>query len=211
MANKSTVSLEPDQAMSLPQPKPFLTPVEYLRIERESPYKSEYFKGEMFAMAGGSARHSLIIANLVRELGNRLKGRPCMAFESNLRIRVAATGLYTYPDASVVCGELEYDTEDTRSETITNPTVIAEVLSPTTEAYDRGKKFRHYGRLETLKEYLLISQETPAIERFYRNLDGTWTLTTKTGLDQTLELPSIGITISLAEIFDRVQFEPGQS
>jgi Uma2 family endonuclease len=181
-----------------------LTPAEYLRIERAAEYRSEYLAGEMFAMAGGSPRHSLIKTNLLRELSAALKRRPCTAYDSDLRIRVSATGLYTYPDASVICGELQFD--DEHRDTVLNPTLLAEVLSDSSEAYDRGKNFDHYRQLPSLQEYLLVSQDNPRLERFARNADGTWTLTIKSGLDQSLELPAIGVTLSLAEVFDKVDF-----
>jgi Uma2 family endonuclease len=193
--------------MSVLRPVSRLTPAEYLRIERAAPYRSEYFAGEMFAMAGGSPRHSLITMNVGSELRNRLKGRPCTAYESNLRIRVSATGLYTYPGASVICGELEFD--DERQDTVLNPTLIVEVLSDSTEAYDRGKKFGHYRQLESLREYLLVAQDRPYLERFLRNADNTWTLTVASGLDQSLELPSIGVTLPLSEVYDKVSFAAG--
>jgi Uma2 family endonuclease len=197
--------------MGLPQRTRALTPAEYLEIERLALYRSEYFDGEMFAMAGGSPRHSLIKANLVSELRNRLKGKTCTAYDSDLRIRIAASGVYTYADASVICGEIELDDQD--PDTVLNPTLIAEVLSGGTEAYDRGKKFDHYRKLPSLKEYLLVSQDGPKIERFSKNEDGTWMLTIVSGLDQVLDLSSIGVTVSLAEIFDKVDFtsEPGNS
>jgi Uma2 family endonuclease len=117
---------------------------------------------------------------------------------------ISATGLYTYPDASVICGPLEFD--DEQRDTVVNPTLLVEVLSGSTEAYDRGKKFGHYRQIPTLREYLLVSQEEPKIERFLRNDDGTWTLTEAVGLDATLSLPTRGIEISLREIFDKVDF-----
>jgi Uma2 family endonuclease len=181
-----------------------LTPAEYLARERAATYRSEYFDGEMFAMAGGSPRHSLISASVIRELGNGLKRRPCAVYESNLRILISATGLYTYPDASVICGPLEY--EDEHRDTVVNPTLLVEVLSDSTEAYDRGKKFGHYRQIAALREYLLVSQEEPKIERFLRNDDGTWTLTEAAGMDAALGLPSRGIEVSLREIYDKVDF-----
>jgi Uma2 family endonuclease len=190
--------------MGLPQRVRKLTPAEYLDIERAAMYRSEYFDGEMFAMAGGSPRHSLVIANIIRELGNGLRGRPCTAYESNLRILVSATGLYTYPDASVICGPLEF--EDEKSDTVVNPTLLVEVLSGSTEAYDRGKKSGHYRQIPTLREYLLVSQEEPKIERYLRNDNGTWTLSEASGLDATLPLPSLGIEISIGEVYDKVDF-----
>jgi Uma2 family endonuclease len=190
--------------MALAQPVSLLTPAEYLRIERDAPHRSEYFAGVMFAMAGGSPRHILIKTNLVGELRSRLKGRPCTAYDSDLRFRVSASGLYTYADASVICGELEGDDADPN--TVLSPTLIGEVLSDTTEAYDRGKKFDHYRNLASLKEYLLVWQDAPTVERFSRNPDDTWTLTVVTGLDGVVELPAIGVALSLAEVFDKVEF-----
>jgi Uma2 family endonuclease len=191
--------------MGLPKRVIRLTPAEYFQIERDAPYRSEYFDGEMFAMAGGSPRHSLIKANLVGELRLGLKGRRCTLYDSDLRIGIAATGLYTYPDASVICEPLQLDPKD--AHTALNPTLLAEVLSESTEAYDRGKKFGHYRQIPSLEEYLLVCQDAPRLERFARNGNGTWTLTAVEGLDQTLELPSIGVTLRLAEIYDRVQFD----
>jgi Uma2 family endonuclease len=191
-------------AMAIPKRVPFITQEEYLRRERAAEFRSEYFNGEIFAMAGGSPPHSLISANTIRELGNRLSNSPCSVYDCNLRIRVSASGLYTYPDSSVICGQLEFD--DEQGDTVLNPTLLVEVLSETTEAYDRGKKWAHYQRIPSLREYLLISQDGPRIERFLRNPDDTWTLATVVGVDQSLHLPSIDVTISLAEIFHRVDF-----
>lgn len=190
--------------MGLPQRGPNLTPAEYLAKERAATYRSEYFGGEMFAMAGGSPRHSLIKVNVVGEFRARLRNSPCTAYDSDLRILVARTGLYTYPDASVICGPLEF--EDPRRDTVLNPTLLVEVLSESTEAYDRGKKFSHYRQIPSLREYLLVSQEEPQIERFLRNDEGTWTLTEVAGLDSTLRLPALGIEIALREIYDKVDF-----
>src|SRR4051812_24533660 len=121
--------------MSVAEPVKRYTPQEYYVLERAAAYKSDYYKGEIFAMSGGTVAHSRISSNLVREVGNRLKGSPCDAYESNLRLKVKATGLRCYPDASVYCGKLERDPEDSSGETVTNPTVLFEVLSPSTEAY----------------------------------------------------------------------------
>src|SRR5437016_3013728 len=168
-----------------------LTPAEYLAIERAAELRSEYYRGEMFAMAGGSARHSRIKTNVLVELGVRLKGHECAPYDSDLRVCVAATGLYTYPDASVICGPLEFD--DEHRDTVLNPTVLVEVLSESSEAYDRGKKFNHYRRIESLQEYLLVSQDEPKIEHYLRCDDGSWKLTEAAGLEVTLRLPSLGI------------------
>ena len=184
-----------------------LTEEEYLCHDRAANYKSEFFDGEMFAMAGGSPMHSLIAANLLRELGTKLKDRPCKAFTSDLRLKVEATGLDTYPDVSVVCGPLQFaaGTEDT----VVNPTLLVEVLSDSTEAYDRGEKFLHYRQMPSLQEYLLVSQRRPRIEQFVRRADGEWTLRIAEGMDATLALSSLEITVALAEVFAGVDFIPG--
>lgn len=190
--------------MAIPQKKPYISTEEYLRLERAAEYKSEYYAGEIFAMAGGKAIHSLISANVGRELGNKLKGKGCVPFDSNLRIMTPATGLYTYPDVSVICGPLEYapDTDDT----IVNPTLLVEVLSDSTEGYDRGKKFEHYRSIPTFQEYVLISQTAASVEVFSRQPDGNWMLTHVKGLDAKARLQSFDIELSLAEIYYEVQF-----
>ena len=189
--------------MGLPQRVASFAPAEYLRRERAAEYRSEYYAGEIFAMAGGSPRHSLIKMNIGAMLRDRLLNRPCTPYDSDLRVRIPS-GMYTYPDVSVVCGELEFD--DEFKDTILNPTVLVEVLSPTTEAYDRGKKFDHYRRIESLREYVLVSQDEPRVERFLRNDDGTWTLAIASGLSESITLPSIGVTLSLSEVFIKVDF-----
>ena len=137
--------------MSL-QPKHGLTVDEYLEIERNADFKSEYFNGEMFAMAGASEQHIAIVSNLTYLLVGQLKGRPCMTYSTDMKVKIAPTGLYTYPDVIVVCGELQFG--DERRELLTNPTIIIEVLSKSTEAYDRGEKFDHYRTLASLSDYL---------------------------------------------------------
>ena len=192
--------------MSLVQPAPRLSEVEYLAIERRAEFKSEFFDGEMFAMAGGTLEHSLIATNLARELGNRLRGTPCIPFNSDLRIKIEATGLLTYPDISVICGAPRF-AEDT-ADTAVNPSVLVEVLSESTEAYDRGKKFEHYSQIPTLREYLLVSQTEPRIEQFLRQADERWLWTAANGTDSKLEIPSLGISITLSEVFANVKFPP---
>src|SRR4051794_35245398 len=130
--------------MTSPQPVKRFTPAEYYALEREADYKSDYYRGEIFAMAGGSAGHSLITANIGGEVRQRLKGKPCRAYESNLRLGVLATGLRCYPDLSIYCGPLQFDPEDKSGETATNPTLLFEVLSKSTEGYDRGAKAENY-------------------------------------------------------------------
>jgi Uma2 family endonuclease len=183
-----------------------LTEAEYLAVERAAPFKSEFFNGEMFAMAGGSPMHSLIAANLIGELRGKLKGRPCRPFTSDLRVKVEATGLFTYPDVSVVCGSLQFaaGTDDT----VVNPTLLIEVLSDSTEAYDRGEKFLHYRQMASLQEYLLVSQRLPRIEQFLRRSNDEWAMRTVEGADATLALPSLEVTLELGEVFAGVAFVP---
>ena len=193
--------------MTLPHPVERFTPQEYYRREREASVRSEYYDGELFAMAGGTARHSLICGNIVREAGNRLKGGPCLVYESNLRLKVKATGLRTYPDASIYCDPLEFDREDPYSETCTNPTVLFEVLSKSTEAYDRGTKPENYPRIESLRAYVLIAQDKPHAELYERQPDGTWLLHEFQGPDSTLTIRSLPLELPLVDIYDRVKFE----
>jgi Uma2 family endonuclease len=192
--------------MGVPAPVYRLSEAEYLEIERRAEFKSEYFDGEMFAMAGGSLAHSLIATNLAAEVRHQLKGRPCVPFNSDLRLKVEATELYTYPDLSVVCGPPSF--ADPGRDTILNPTLIAEVLSESTEAYDRGAKFGHYRQIPSLREYLLVSQWEPRIEQFVRQPNGLWLLGAAVGMEAALELPSLGVTIALGEVFAKVEFTP---
>jgi Uma2 family endonuclease len=192
--------------MSLPEPSRRLTEAEYLALERAAEFKSEFYAGEMFAMSGGKPQHSLIAVNLARELSTRLKGGRCVAYNADLRMKVEATGLYTYPDLSVTCGPLRF--AEGTDDTVVNPTVLVEVLSDSTEGYDRGTKFEHYRQIPTLQEYLLVSQKAPRIEQFIRQADGRWVLNEAAGMDKSLELPSLGIVISLAEVFASVDFVP---
>ena len=178
---RQIVGLEIKCDMGLPRRVPAYSAAEYLRLERAATYRSEFYRGEIFAMAGGSPKHSRLKTNVLTELNNQLKGKPCVPFDSDLRIK-CPTGLYTYPDASVICGELEVD--DEHKDTVLNPTLIVEVLSKITEAYDRGKKFDHYRTIPSLREYLLVSQDEPMVQRFLRNDDGTWTMTAVSGMDQ---------------------------
>ena len=183
-----------------------VTVEQYYDLEENEVHKSEFRDDEIVAMAGGSLEHSLIVASLLRELGVRLKGKPCMPCDSNLRIKVPATGLVTYPDASVFCKKLEFDPKDKRQQTAVNPTIVFEVLSKSTESYDRGKKAENYRQIESLKAYVLVSQDAPHIEIYERHGDGFWFLTEAKGLDQELTIKSLGIQLPLAEVYDRVKF-----
>ena len=187
--------------MSL-QPNTYITPEEYLAIERRAEYKSEYFNGEMFAMAGASERHVLIVTNLVIELGGQLRGRPCTVYSTDLRVQVSPTGLYTYPDVVVVCGQARF--ADDQKDTLLNPTLIIEVLSDSTKDYDRGGKFQHYRTLASLTEYVLVSQETCHVERCVRQPENRWLLSETNEVKDTIHLSSIGCDLVLAEVYDKV-------
>ena len=195
--------LETEDTPMEAQQKPYLTATEYLAIERQAETRSEYLDGEMFTMAGGSRRHNLIKGNTERELSLQMKTRSCEVYSSDQRVHIPATGLYTYPDVLVVCGEPHFD--DEQGDTLLNPTLIVEVLSPNTEAYDRGKKFEHYLSIDSLSEYLLISQDEPRIEQFVRQDGGRWLFTAVAGLDSRITLPSILCELSLAEVYDKVK------
>ena len=183
-----------------------ITPQEYLIRERQASIKSEFYQGEIFAMGGGSANHSLIAANFVGEARNSLKGRPCAVFNSDLRVQVQSTGLYTYPDATIVCGELLFD--DDHRDTLLNPTLIVEVLSDSTEKYDRGKKSNHYRQIASLKELILIAQDRSHVERFTRQANGDWLFHEQKELTADFELKSLGISIAISELYRGVKFEP---
>ena len=186
------------------QPEPYLTAEDYLALERQAEVKSEYLDGEMVAMAGASREHNLIVGNLVREIGLQLKGRPCEVYPSDMRLQIPATGLYTYPDVTVVCGEPRF--EDDESDVLVNPTLIVEVLPSSTESYDRGKKFEHYRTLDSLAGYVLVAQDEPRIEQFVRQPDDRWLFAASAGLEAVVSLPSIQCEIALAEVFDKVKF-----
>jgi Uma2 family endonuclease len=181
-----------------------MSEAEYLAMERASEIKHEYLDGYAYAMAGASDAHNIICAYTLISLGSQLRGGPCTIRPSDMRVKIAATGLYTYPDISVVCGESQFVAGE--FDTLLNPVLIVEVLSPSTEMFDRGKKFHHYRQLESLREYILIAQDSPHIERFLRQDDNTWLFTDVTGMDASLELPSIGCTLALAEVYEKVAF-----
>lgn len=190
--------------MAIPT-KARISPEEYLAMERRAETKSEYLDGEMFAMTGVTRRHSLVTTNLVRELSQKLIDRPCEVHANDLRVHIPATGLYTYPDVTAVCGEPHFE-EAQEMDTLLNPILIIEILSPTTEAYDRGKKFEHYGTIESLAEYVLVSQVAPRVEQFVRQEGGHWLFTATSGLDSKVLFPSIGCEVALAEIYHKVPF-----
>ena len=187
------------------QAQPRLTPEQYLEIERAAEFRNEYYNGRMYAMSGGSFPHALVIANFARQLCNALEKRPCSVASSDLRLRVSPGGLYTYPDIVVVCGEPKF--ADGEKDTLLNPTFIAEVLSPSTEAYDRGFKATQYRTLASLREYAFVSQAEPRVEVFRRQSSGDWLLSECFGLETVCRLDSVECQIPLASIYEKVTFD----
>jgi Uma2 family endonuclease len=185
-------------------PKSSLSPQEYLNIERKAPYKSEFYRGEMFAMAGASEELCLVKDNLAREVGYQLKTGPCRVVTSDLRVKVDPTGLYTYPDVVVYCDRPRF--EDETFDTLLNPQIIVEVLSDSTERYDRGAKFRHYRQIDSLREVVLAAQDRPLVERHVRQNDGSWLMTEFSGLENVLEFATVPARVPLAEIYRGVEF-----
>jgi Uma2 family endonuclease len=199
--------------MGLAQPKPGrYTIAEYLDLEEHSEVKHEYRDGfivplgETLAMAGGSYWHSLITMNVGGEMRALLKGNPCRVSDANTRVRIPRKPLYVYPDASVVCGRPEFDPDDPRGQSILNPRLVVEVLSPSTEAYERGEKFERYRELASMQEYVLVSQSTPRVETFLRRADGAWLIDVFSGMEASAILRSIELTVPLTEIYAGVEF-----
>jgi Uma2 family endonuclease len=185
-------------------PKPRYTPEEYLARERKAPTKSEYYRGEIFAKAGATRAHILIVGNLTFVLNQQLRDRPCEVYPVEMRVKVSATGLYTYPDLAVVCGEPRI--EDNVHDTLLNPTVLIEVLSESTEAYDWGVKASQYRALASLRELILIAQDRPHVERYVRQPDGHWMLEEAGNLSDVMPVDAISATLPLADVYRRVEF-----
>ena len=182
----------------------YFTPEQYLEMERAAQYKSEYLDGQIYAMAGATRRHNLIGLNIAISLGTQLRGKPCEAYSGDMRVQADQSRQYSYPDVVVVCGEPQF--RDGREDTLLNPTVIVEVLSRSTEAYDRGEKFLCCRQMESLQEYLLVSQDERRIEQFTRQGDGSWRLT-ETREAGTAALESVGCTLALDDVYDKVTLE----
>ncbi len=180
------------------EPIPRVTYGEYLALESKAAVRHEYLRGEVYAMAGGTLEHGAVIAALTGELHAALRGRPCRIFSSDVRVRVEATDLTTYPDISVVCGPLQ--TAEVDPNAITNPIVVVEVLSPSTEAYDRGAKAGHYRRLASLRELVLVSPAERRIEVQRRNERGGWELQ-EADAGERIEVASLGLTLEVDTIF----------
>jgi Uma2 family endonuclease len=180
-----------------------LTPAEYLVFERaQTDARHEYLDGEMTMMAGASVEHNRIVGNVFASLHTQLRRSACSVFTSDLRVKVPATGLYTYPDIAALCGELHV--EDDESDILLNPQVIMEVLSPSTEAYDQGAKFDHYRSIESLQSYILIAQDKPQIELFERQAQGNWLLSVVKGLEASVRLGAIGCELALRDVYEQV-------
>jgi Uma2 family endonuclease len=186
-------------------PKSYLTEEQYLEIERKAEFKSEYYRGEMFAMSGAQRAHVSIAGNVFASLHQQLRRRPCQVYSSDMRVGVKPAGLYTYPDVSVVCGEAKF--RDAEVDTLLNPTVIVEVLSKSTESFDRGKKFRMYRELESLAEYVLISSLEVGAEVWTRRADGAWVVTSQETPEDSIELKSIDCRLTLADIYEKTEFQ----
>jgi Uma2 family endonuclease len=189
-------------------PAQHMTADEYLANERQARFKSEFLRGEIFAMAGNSRWHGRIATNLLRCADQQLRDEPCDVYGSDMRVKVSPTGLYTYPDCSISCGEAEF--EDEVVDTLLNPRVIFEILSKSTEAYDRGKKFDHYRQIASLKEYVIVAQTEPLVELYARQPDASWRLTVHKSMDAVVELESVRCKMWLAEVYRRVDFAKAQ-
>jgi Uma2 family endonuclease len=191
---------------ALPQ-RDWISEDEYLAMELAGEIKHEYLDGEVFAMTGASRKHVLLSSSVNAALYTQLRGRPCEVYPADMRVKVSASGLYTYPDISIVCGQPQF-VPSVQPDTLVNPLVIIEILSPSTESYDRGKKFQHYRQIPSLQAYVLIAQDAPHIELFRRQPDGeTWLFTDAAGLDAQIELAVVGCVLRLADVYEQVTFD----
>lgn len=190
-----------------PQEKRRMTPEEYLTFDSVSDIKYEYFNGEIFAMTGGSLNHNQININIASQLKNKLIGTPCRPLASDMRVKVKEIGKYTYPDIVIACGNIELE-KFKGLETLLNPVAIIEILSDSTEAYDRGKKFTHYRLIPSLREYILVSQNHCNVEQFSRADNGIWQILNPcTDMERSITIESIGCELLLSDIYELVEFE----
>lgn len=204
LATPPTSERPPTNALGTPRrPRYRYTVEEYLSFERRSPSKHEYFAGDIYAMVGATEPHVLIAGNVFFCLKAQLRGRPCKVYQSDMRLKVASSGLFTYPDVMALCGEAKLS--DDHRDTIENPQVVVEVLSPSTEAYDRGEKLEHYAALPSLADCLLVAQDTRRVEHHARQPDGSWKRTEVAGAG-AVSLPSIGCELPLADIYEQIDF-----
>ena len=190
---------------AVPKPRK-LTEAEYLAHERAAAFKSEFFAGELFAMSGARYPHNRAKENLVGELFDRFKGGPCQTLSSDMRVKVSASGLYCYPDIVVVCDPPEF--EDENEDTLLNPRVVIEVLSESTERYDRTTKFGHYQRVPSVREYVLVAQDEPLVQRFVRQDDGAWGLVSFAGLGAELQFASVPARVPMRDVYAGVDLPP---
>jgi len=184
------------------QPKPSLTPQEYLAWERRQETRHEYFDGEVYAMTGASREHNLLSLNIAVSLHAQLRGKPCEVYTNDMRVKVSETGMYTYPDVAVACEKPEF--EDAEVDTLLNPVAIIEVLSTSTAQYDRGTKFLHYRTLASLQDYLLVAQTEYRVEHYARQPGNRWLLTEYRRLDETIDLEGLECRLLLREVYERV-------
>ena len=184
---------------------PYVTPERYLELERSADFRSEYYQGSVFPMSRDSLRHSIILANILGMLGVDPTVRKCHLYAAGACVQVKAAELYTYPDITIVCGQPAHG--DAKKDTLTNPTLIFEVLSPSTQDYDRGRKFQNYRALPSLREYITVEQASPHVEQWTRQDEHQWLLTEIDGLDNTLRLQSIECSLLFSDIFYHVEFD----
>jgi Uma2 family endonuclease len=177
---------------------------DYLALDRQSAVKHEYIDGTIVAMAGGSARHNIITTNIAATLHTQVRQRPCTVYSSDMRVSIAQHGFYTYPDVTVVCGQSDY--EDSREDTLRNPTLIVEVLSPSTESYDRGKKSQYYRTIASLQEYVLVAQDAFHVEHFTRHSAYQWLFVESVEPEDVLHFTSINCMITLKDIYEKIVF-----
>ena len=182
--------------------KVLISKEEYLFHERKTDTKHEYFQGEIFAMSGASFKHNRISTNTIFSLRGSLKGKSCFPYGSDLRIHIPENSLFTYPDISVICGEIE--STDDKFDTATNPKVIFEILSPSTKNYDKGSKFSLYRQIQTLQDYILIDSESLMVEKFSKNSDGSWTLHEYKNLNDSFEIKSIEVVLVLSDLYEGI-------
>ena len=188
-------------------PKTLMTEAEYLAHERASEMRHEFWRGELFAMAGASEGHNLASGNLFVAVQLALRDKPCRAYTHDMRVFASQSRAYVYPDIVVACPPIEF--KDEKRDTLLNPQVVVEVLSPSTESYDRGKKFDLYRQSESLRQYVLIAQDEPRVMSYIRQSDGVaWLLTPLAGLNAVLDFPTLGLSVPLSEIYRNVEFPP---
>lgn len=183
----------------------YMTTEQYFTFAETSEGKHEYYRGAVYAMTGGTARHNLIVANIIALLHGQLRATTCRVFPSDLRLKIEQTGLYTYPDVSVICGPIFFS--DNRQDTVTNPVVLIEVLSPRTENYDRGRKFEHYRTIETLQEYIVVAQDRVHIEHYVRQDTSRWLFVDFSAINQTVHVGAINCTVPVDIVYENIPFD----